>query len=80
MALAASLLLTERMFSPLGGDGKPQALFSRSTGAIDPAVARYWGEHYDLSNYLAARWPELKGDLDGKIHIAVGANRQVVSQ
>jgi hypothetical protein len=66
------LAATERAFSPVGSDGKPQSLFNRTTGAIDPAVASYWGEHHDFSNYLAANWPTLKADLDGKIHIVVG--------
>jgi hypothetical protein len=35
-------------------------------------VAEYWGEHHDISRYLAANWSTLKSDLNGKIHIVVG--------
>jgi len=60
------------VFSPKGPDGRPQPLFDRTTGAIDPAVAAYWRDHYDIAHRLAANWPALKPDLEGKIHVIVG--------
>ena len=32
----------------------------------------YWREHYDIAHALQTRWPALKPDLDGKIHVIVG--------
>ena len=60
------------VFSPKGPDGRPQPLFDRTTGAIDPAVAAYWRDHYDIAYRVKRDWPVLKPDLDGKIHILVG--------
>ncbi|HET8898400.1 MAG TPA: alpha/beta hydrolase-fold protein [Rhodanobacteraceae bacterium] len=60
------------VFSPRGPDGRPLPLFDRSTGAVDPLVAAYWREHYDIAHRLANQWPTLKADLDGKIHLIVG--------
>lgn len=62
----------EAVFSPHGGDGRPMPLFDRDTGAIDPIVAAYWRDHYDLAHRLRTQWPALKHDLDGKIHVWVG--------
>ncbi|MGN2252023.1 alpha/beta hydrolase [Frateuria sp. GZRe12] len=62
----------EWVFSPRGADGRPVPMFDRDTGAVDPAVVAYWSEHYDIARRLKAHWPELKGDLDGKIHLVVG--------
>lgn len=60
------------VFSPRGADGRPQPMFDRDTGAVDPQVAAYWREHYDISQRLKTQWPSLKPDLDGKIHVIVG--------
>ncbi|MEP7186745.1 MAG: alpha/beta hydrolase-fold protein [Rhodanobacter sp.] len=62
----------EWVFSPRGEDGRPQELFDRDTGDVDPAVAAYWHEHYDIANLVKSHWPTLKPDLDGKIHLYVG--------
>ena len=32
----------------------------------------YWRDHYDVAERLRRHWPELKRDLDGKIHLTVG--------
>jgi hypothetical protein len=61
------------VFSPRGPDGRPLPMFDRTTGAVDPAVAAYWREHYDIARRVSAEWRRLKPDLDGKIHVAVGA-------
>jgi Putative esterase len=60
------------VFSPRGPDGRPLPMFDRASGAVDPAVIAYWRDHYDIAHRLAAEWPALKPDLDGKIHVAVG--------
>lgn len=62
----------EWVFSPRGDDGRPQPLFDRDTGKVDPAVAAYWREHYDIAHKLRTQWLQLKADLDGKIHVIVG--------
>ena len=60
------------VFSPRGKDGRPEQMFDRDTGDVDPAVVAYWGEHYDIARRLQSNWPTLKPDLDGKIHLYVG--------
>ncbi len=60
------------VFSPKGPDGRPMQMFDRRTGAVDPAVAAYWRDHYDIAYRLERNWPTLRGDLDGKIHVIVG--------
>jgi hypothetical protein len=62
----------EWVFSPRGPDGRPLPLFDRVTGAVDPAIAAYWRQHYDIAERLKANWPALKPDLDGKVHLIVG--------
>jgi S-formylglutathione hydrolase FrmB len=62
----------EWVFSPRGEDGRPVPLFDRDTGRVDPDVAAYWREHYDIAHRLRTQWPTLKPDLDGKIHLIVG--------
>ncbi len=62
----------EWVFSPRGDDGRPVPLFDRDTGKVDPQVAAYWREHYDIAHRLRTQWPALKADLDGKIHVIVG--------
>ncbi len=62
----------EWVFSPRGADGRPQPMFDRDTGAVDANVLAYWRDHYDIAHRLQAQWPELKPDLDGKIHLIVG--------
>ncbi|WP_375397035.1 alpha/beta hydrolase-fold protein [uncultured Sphingomonas sp.] len=62
----------EWVFSPRGADGRPVSLFDRATGAIDPAVAAYWRDHYDIAWIIARDAATLKPDLDGKVHLTVG--------
>lgn len=62
----------EWVFSPRGADGRPLPMFDRDTGVVDPAVVAYWSENYDIARRLKTNWPELKPDLDGKIHVVVG--------
>lgn len=60
------------VFSPRGKDGRPEPMFDRDTGDVDPAVVAYWHDHYDIAYRLKTHWPQLKKDLDGKIHLYVG--------
>jgi hypothetical protein len=62
----------EWVFSPRNEDGRPDLLFDRDTGAVDPAVAAYWRDHYDIAHRLQRDWPTLAPDLQGKIHVMVG--------
>ncbi len=62
----------EWVFSPRGGDGVPQPMFDRATGAVDPAVVAYWREHWDLARVLDRDWAQRGADLKGKIHVTVG--------
>jgi S-formylglutathione hydrolase FrmB len=60
------------VFSPKGPDGRPLPMFDRTSGAVDPAVAAYWRDHYDIAWRIAHQWSALRRDLDGKIHLIVG--------
>jgi len=60
------------VFSPKGPDGRPMPMFDRRTGAVDPAVAAYWRDNYDIAYRIERDWPTLRPDLDGKIHVIVG--------
>jgi S-formylglutathione hydrolase FrmB len=62
----------EWVFSPRGQDGRPEQMFNRDTGDVDPAVMPYWRDHYDIAYRLQNNWSTLKPDLDGKIHLYVG--------
>jgi S-formylglutathione hydrolase FrmB len=62
----------EWVFSPRGQDGRPEPMFDRDTGDVNPQVAAYWHDHYDIAHRLQTQWPTLKSDLDGKIHLYVG--------
>lgn len=60
------------VFSPRGADGRPEPMFDRGTGKVNPAVVAYWRDHYDIAHRIEQDWPQLKPDLDGKIHVIVG--------
>jgi pimeloyl-ACP methyl ester carboxylesterase len=62
----------ESVFSPRGNDGKPQLLWDRRTGAVDPVVAKAW-ERYDIRLLVERNWPALGPKLAGKLHIYVGS-------
>jgi hypothetical protein len=62
----------EAVYSPQGEDGHPQRIWDKMTGEINPAVAEYWKEHYDLRYILERDWPTLGPKLKGKIHIYCG--------
>jgi hypothetical protein len=62
----------EAVYSPVGDDGYPRRLWDRRTGVINPDVAEYWRENYDLRHILERDWKELGPKLTGKIHIFTG--------
>ncbi len=62
----------EAVFSPMGEDGYPQRIWDKRTGVIDPKVAAYWRENYDLRHILERDWKTLGPKLQGKINVYVG--------
>ena len=62
----------EWAFSPRGADGRPRALFDRTTGAVDAEVARAW-RRFDISHRLRTEWEALGRQVRGKLHAFVGA-------
>lgn len=62
----------ETVFGPVGSDGYPARLYDKLTGHIDPKVAEYWKEHYDLRYILQRDWKTVGPKLVGKIHIYSG--------
>ena len=62
----------QAVFSPAGADGYPKPIWDKKTGVIDPQVAAYWREHYDLSAILQRDWKTLGPKLAGKINLYVG--------
>lgn len=60
------------VFCPVGEDGYTRPLFDKKTGEIDPEVAAYWKENYDLRHYMETHWEELGPKLVDKLHIICG--------
>src|SRR5215467_4088322 len=60
------------VFGPVGDDGYYKPLYDKLTGAIDPEVAKYWRDHYDLRYILQRDWATLGTKLRGKIHLTSG--------
>ena len=63
----------QAVFGPQGADGYPAAIFDKETGDIDPKVADYWRDHYDLTHIVQRDWATLGPKLQGKLHIYVGS-------
>jgi hypothetical protein len=63
----------QAVFGPEGPDGYPAPIFDKQTGAIDPRVAAYWREHFDLTHIVQRDWARLGPQLKGKLHIYVGS-------
>ena len=61
----------EWVFSPRGDDGRPEQLFDRQTGVIDPAVEDVW-EKYDIAEVIRTHAKTLGPKLQGHIHLYVG--------
>ncbi len=60
------------VFGPVGADGYYKPLYDKATGAIDPDVAKYWRDNYDLRFILQRDWATIGQKLRGKIHITSG--------
>ncbi len=69
---AEQFAIWQAVFSPVGADGYPKPIWDVNTGVIDPAVAKYWKENYDLTYIMQRDWKTLGPKLAGKLHIAVG--------
>jgi hypothetical protein len=63
----------QAVYGPVGEDGYPVPIFNKETGEIDPKVAAYWKQHYDLSAILQRDWPSLGPKLRGKLRLYVGS-------
>ncbi len=62
----------EAVYSPVGPDGYPARIWDKRTGVVDPKVAAFWKENYDLRHILERDWQLLAPKLKGKIHIYAG--------
>jgi len=62
----------EAVFSPVGDDGYPRAIWDPVTGVIDRETAEYWRSNYDLNSYLRNNWETVGRKMNGMLHIAVG--------
>ena len=60
------------VFGPIGSDGYFEPLFDKRTGEINPKVAEYWKDHFDLLEYLKRNWITLGPKLVDKVHIYIG--------
>ncbi len=62
----------QAVYSPVGEDGYPCPIWDKLTGEVDPKIAEYWRENYDLRYILERDWKTLGQKLRGKIHIYCG--------
>ncbi len=62
----------EAVSSPVGKDGYPERIWDKLTGEINPKVAEYWKENYDLSWIMKRDWAKNGSKWRGKIHIYCG--------
>ena len=60
------------VFSPRDAGGRPEPMFDRTTGDVDPKVVAYWSTHYDLAQIVKTTWAQRGPYLHGKIHVYVG--------
>jgi len=60
------------VYGPVGDDGYPELLYDKWTGTINPDVAEYWRDNYDLRHILERDWDRLGPKLVGKLHIYMG--------
>jgi hypothetical protein len=72
LARGGQLRSFEAVFSPRGADGEPSRLWNRTTGRVDPAIAKAW-EAYDIRLILERNWDRLGPLLAGKIHVWTGS-------
>ncbi len=60
------------VFGPVGADGYFKPLFDKRSGVMDPSVAKYWREHFDMRHYLETNWATVGPKLVGKLHVICG--------
>jgi hypothetical protein len=72
MGRGGQLFSFEAVFSPRGPDAKPTRLWHRTTGVIDPNIAKAW-QRFDIRLILEKNWPTLGPKLAGKLHVYMGA-------
>jgi S-formylglutathione hydrolase FrmB len=73
MGHGGQLVSFEAAFSGRGADGKPRQLWDRTTGKLDPEVAKSW-ERYDIRLVLERNWKTLGPKLAGKLHVHMGSD------
>src|SRR6202007_1718496 len=61
----------EWVFSPRGNDGRPQPLFDRETGTVDPEVAKAW-QRYEIAEIIRRGADLLRPLLYCKFPLSVG--------
>jgi hypothetical protein len=71
MGHGGQLVSFEAVFSPRDKNGRPCMLWDRTSGKVDPKIARSW-QRYDIRMILDANWPTLAPKLAGKLHIYCG--------
>lgn len=62
----------QAVYSPLDPAGYPAPIWDKASGRINPAVADYWREYFDLGHILTRDWATLGPKINGKLHIYVG--------
>ncbi|SIN95837.1 alpha/beta hydrolase-fold protein [Algoriphagus halophilus] len=62
----------QAVYSPVGEDGYPKPIWDKKSGEIDPQVAEYWKENYDLRYIMERDWETLGPKLEGKVNIYCG--------
>lgn len=62
----------EAVYSPVGPDGYPKRIWDKVTGDIDPEVAAYWKDNYDLTHIIRRDWAKNGKNWTGKIHLYCG--------
>jgi len=60
------------LFGPVGKDGYRRPVWNKMTGEIDPEVAAYMRENFDLRYIMERDWETLGPKLKGKINIYCG--------
>jgi len=60
------------VFGPVGADGYFKPLFDKTTGDMDPSVAKYWIDNWDMHIYLEKNWATVGPKLVGKLNVIAG--------
>ncbi len=60
------------VFGPLGENGYFEPLWDKQTGVMNPRVAQYWKDNFDLRNHLEKNWATLGPKLQDKVRVYVG--------